>query len=109
MFKPGPDPRRNNKGRPKKAKNKSVIEIQNALTNILEGQIDSVLAVLENLKQTNPSEYLKYTLKLSEFVLPRRSTINANLEGEVGVKLNKIEVEVVKNEKTESKDNKDLQ
>ncbi len=98
MFAKGYDPKRNMGGRPKKARNKTTVEIQNALTKILEGEVEYVGEVLSNLRLTDPKEYLKFTLKMSEFILPRRSTINANIEGEIGVKLNKIEVQILNNE-----------
>ena len=87
-------------GRPKGSPNKENKELREAIQAIVNGAIPDVVAVLAEMRETNPVKYTENVLKLMEYVIPklRASDTNLSIDSE---SLGSIKIEVITKEKNE--------
>ena len=87
-------------GRPKGSPNKENKELREAIQAIVNGAIPDVVAVLAEMRESNPVKYTENVLKLMEYVIPklRASDTNLSIDSE---SLGSIKIEVITKEKNE--------
>ncbi len=74
QFKPG----HNAGGRPPNAENKVNRNIKEAYQNLIESNLDNLSEWLKRTAEQNPKQALEVILRLSEFVLPKRTNMTLN-------------------------------
>ena len=85
-------------GRPKGSPNKDNLDLKNAIQAIVNGSIPDVVAVLAEMRETNPVKYTENILKLMEYVIPKMRSVDTNLSIDPE-SLGSIKIEVVTKEK----------
>ena len=85
-------------GRPKGSPNKDNLDLKNAIQAIVNGSIPDVVAVLAEMRETNPVKYTENILKLMEYVIPKMRSVDTNLSVDPE-SLGSIKIEVVTKEK----------
>lgn len=74
-FKKGDDPNRGH-GRPPGTPNKVTAEIREAYANLIHGNLDNITQWLEQVAERDPQKAIDLLIKLSPFVLPKKTEIN---------------------------------
>jgi len=87
-------------GRPKGSPNKDNLDLKNAIQAIVNGSIPDVVAVLAEMRETNPVKYTENILKLMEYVIPKMRSVDTNISVDPE-SLGSIKIEVVTKEKNE--------
>lgn len=76
MFKPGESGNPN--GRPKGKENKVTTEIREAYANLIHGNLDNITIWLQEVAQKDPQKAIDCLIKLSPFVLPKKTELQAS-------------------------------
>jgi hypothetical protein len=76
MFKAGESGNPN--GRPKGTENKVTKEIREAYANLIHGNLDNITEWLQRVAARDPQRAIDLLIKLSPFVLPKKTEINAS-------------------------------
>lgn len=87
-------------GRPKGSPNKENKDLREAIQAIVNGAIPDVVAVLSEMRETNPVKYTENVLKLMEYVIPKMRSVDTNLSLDTE-SLGSIKIEVITREKNE--------
>ena len=87
-------------GRPKGSPNKENLDLKLAIQAIVNGSIPDVVAVLAEMRETNPVKYTENILKLMEYVIPKMRSVDTNLSVDPE-SLGSIKIEVVTKDKNE--------
>ena len=87
-------------GRPKGSPNKENKDLRDAIQAIVNGAIPDVVAVLAEMRETNPIKYTENVLKLMEYVIPKMRSVDTNLSVDTE-SLSSIKIEVITKEKNE--------
>jgi len=74
MFKPGESGNPN--GRKKGSENKVTKEIREAYANLIHGNLDNIITWLQQVADRDPQKAIDLLIKLSPFVLPKKTEIN---------------------------------
>jgi hypothetical protein len=93
-------------GRPKGSPNKENKELREAIQGIVNGAIPDVVAVLADMRETNPIKYTENVLKLMEYVIPKMRSVDNTVSFDPE-QLGSIKIEVISksNEGTENTGN----
>jgi hypothetical protein len=59
----------------------------------------------EKIRKEDPAKALQILTKLMDFALPRMKAVDMEIKGEINTKIEKIQIEVVKKDGTENKNN----
>jgi len=65
-------------GRPKGSPNKENKDLRDAIQAIVNGAIPDVVAVLAEMRETNPVKYTENVLKLMEYVIPKMRSVDTS-------------------------------
>ena len=76
-FKKGDDPNRGG-GRPPGRENKVTAEIRQAYADLIHGNLDNITMWLQDVAERDPQKAIDLLIKLSPFVLPKKTEINAS-------------------------------
>ena len=87
-------------GRPKGSPNKENKDLREAIQAIVNGAIPDVVAVLAEMRETNPIKYTENVLKLMEYVIPKMRSVDTNISMDTE-SLSSIKIEVITKEKNE--------
>lgn len=74
-FVKGEDPNRGH-GRPPGTPNKVTKEIREAYANLIHGNLDNITLWLQDVAERDPQKAIDCLIKLSPFVLPKKTEIN---------------------------------
>ena len=91
-------------GRPKGSPNKENKDLREAIQAIVNGAIPDVVAVLAEMRETNPIKYTENVLKLMEYVIPKMRSVDTNISMDTE-SLSSIKIEVITKEKNEGTNN----
>ncbi len=97
-FVKGQDSKRNLNGRPKGSQNKTTAEIKEIITRIVGNQLEHIEKDLDKIRKKDPAEAMRLSQKFIEYVLPKQTRLD--LIGEVNHKVEKLVIEIKKNEHT---------
>ena len=87
-------------GRPKGSPNKENKDLREAIQAIVNGAIPDVVAVLAEMRETNPIKYTENVLKLMEYVIPKMRSVDTNISMDTE-SLSSSKIEVITKEKNE--------
>ena len=87
-------------GRPKGSPNKENKDLREAIQAIVNGAIPDVVAVLAEMRETNPIKYTENVLKLMEYVITKMRSVDTNISMDTE-SLSSIKIEVITKEKNE--------
>lgn len=91
-------------GRQKGTPNKTTAQIKEMIVSLVGTQIEKWPVELEKMMRRDPAEAMKITGRLIDYVLPKQTKME--LEGELKHKIDKIVVEIKRNNVTdEQKEN----
>jgi uncharacterized protein YdeI (BOF family) len=93
------------KGRPKGSENKTTQEIKDMISAVVAGQVEHWKNDMEKIRKKNPEEAIRLTAKFIDYVLPKQTKVE--LEGELSHKVEKVVIEVKKNEQNNTHPNND--
>jgi hypothetical protein len=83
MFKKGQSGNPN--GRPKGATNASTERIKQAYSDLIEGNLDKIQGWLNETAQTDPARALDFLVKLSPFVVPKKTETDISLDNPIQI------------------------
>lgn len=83
MFKPGQSGNPN--GRPKGGTNASTEKIKLAYTALIEGNLDKIQGWLNATAADDPARALDFLIKLSPFVVPKKSEQDITLDNPIQI------------------------
>ena len=86
-------------GRPKGALNKDTQTIKEAITAMIIGGLPDFLAVMGELRETNPVKFTENYMKLMEYSIPKLRSVDSTVTVDPE-SLGAIKIEVVTREKT---------
>lgn len=93
------------KGRPKGSENKTTQELKDMISAVVSGQIQHWQQDIEKIRKKNPEEAIRLTAKFIDYVLPKQTKME--LEGEISHKVDKVVIEIKKNEQNSPHTNND--
>lgn len=96
----------NVRGRPKGKPNKTTTEIKEIITRIVGNQLEHIEKDLDNIRKNDPAEAMRLSQKFIEYVLPKQTRLD--LIGEVTHKIEKVVIEIKKNNDSKHRDNTDV-
>lgn len=96
----------NPKGRAKGTPNKTTAEIKEIITRVVGNQLDLLEDDLKKIRKESPARAAEIYMKMVDYVLPKQSKVE--LEGEVTHKVNKVVIEIKKNNDGKHSDNTDI-
>jgi hypothetical protein len=96
----------NPKGRAKGVPNKTTAELKEIITRIVGNQLEHIENDLNKIRKNDPAEAMRLSQKFIEYVLPKQTKID--LEGEIKHKVNKVVIEIKKNNDSQHTDNTDI-
>lgn len=86
------------KGRPPGTVNKTTAEIKDIITRIVGNQLEHIEKDLDKIRKSDPAEAMRLSQKFIEYVIPKQTRLD--LIGEVNHKVEKLVIEIKKNEHT---------
>ena len=93
------------KGRPKGATNRSTEMMKLNVARAVNLGLDYLKDDYEKIRKEDPAKALQILTKLMDFALPRMKAVDMEIKGEINTKIEKIQIEVVKKDGTENKNN----
>lgn len=93
------------KGRPKGTPNKTTAEIKEIITRIVGNQLEHIEKDLEKIRKSDPAEAMRLSSKFIDYVLPKQTKME--IEGELSHKVDKLVIEIKKNEQNSPHTNND--
>ena len=75
----------NPEGRPAGTPNKATTEIKEAYVNLIHGNLGEIQGWLNRVAQKDPAKAIDLLLRLSPFVLPKKSEVDMNLENPIQI------------------------
>jgi len=93
------------KGRPRGATNRSTEMMKLNVARAVNMGLDYLKEDYEAIRKEDPAKALQILTKLMDFALPRMKAVDMKVEGEINTKIEKLQIEVVKKDGTENKDN----
>lgn len=93
------------KGRPKGTPNKTTAEIKEIITRIVGNQLEHIEKDLEKIRKSDPAEAMRLSSKFIDYVLPKQTRME--IEGELSHKVDKLVIEIKKNEQNSPHTNND--
>lgn len=82
-FQPGQSG--NPKGRPKGKLSKMTVEIKEAYTALIHGNIDSLMDMLNRVARQDPARALEILIKISPFVIPKKMEQDITIENPIKI------------------------
>ena len=95
----------NPNGRKKGATNKTTAEIKEIITRIVGNQLEHIEKDLEKIRKSDPAEAMRLSSKFIDYVLPKQTKME--IEGELSHKVDKLVIEIKKNEQNSPHTNND--
>ena len=95
----------NKNGRPKGSPNKTTAEIKEIITRIVGNQLEHIEKDLEKIRKSDPAEAMRLSSKFIDYVLPKQTRME--IEGELSHKVDKLVIEIKKNEQNSPHTNND--
>jgi hypothetical protein len=93
------------KGRPRGATNRSTEMMKLNVARAVNLGLDYLKDDYEKIRKEDPAKALQILTKLMDFALPRMKAVDMEIKGEINTKIEKIQIEVVKKDGTENKNN----
>lgn len=90
-FKPG---NQLSKGRPKGAINRSTEQAKLAISRIANEGIDILREDLQRIRKSDPLEAAKIYIRLLEFIVPKKSSVD--IKGEIDQRIHQISININK-------------
>lgn len=96
-----------NPGKPKGVLNKKTMILETFCQDIIEGGIDRFNTAMNTLAEKNPAKYVDAYLALLEYVKPKlsRQDVNLDTKGELSIKWEEIRTYDIPHEEVKSEDN----
>jgi hypothetical protein len=92
-------------GRPKGAINRSTEMAKLTLARLASKGLDNISEDIDKIRKDNPVKAAEIYLKLLEYVIPKLKSVDMRVDAEVTAKIEKLQIEVVKKDGTENKNN----
>jgi hypothetical protein len=96
----------NPKGRAKGTPNKTTAEIKEIITRIVGNQLEHIEKDLDKIRKSDPAEAMRLSSKFIDYVLPKQTKME--IEGELTHKVEKVIIEIKKNNDSKHRDNTDV-
>ena len=93
------------KGRPKGSPNRSTEMMKVNVARAVNMGLDYLKEDYEKIRQEDPAKALAILTKLMDFTIPKLRAVDMKVEGEINTKIEKLQIEVVKKDGTENKNN----
>jgi hypothetical protein len=93
------------KGRPKGAINRSTEQAKLTLARLANKGLDNITEDIDKIRKENPIKAAEIYLRLLEYVVPKLKSVDMKLDAEVNARIDKLQIEVVKRDGTENKNN----
>lgn len=93
------------KGRPKGTPNRSTEQMKINVARAVNMGLDYLKEDYEKLRKEDPAKALTILTKLMDYALPKLKSVDLEVKGEINTKIEKLQIEVVKRDGTEDKNN----
>lgn len=96
----------NPNGRKKGTPNKTTAEIKEIITRIVGNQLEHIERDLDIIRKKDPAEAMRLSSKFIDYVIPKQTRME--LEGELTHKVEKVVIEIKKNNDNKHSDNNNV-